>query len=779
MKIVIIQPPVMQLNAPYPSGAYLSSFFKCLKNSNNDIVMSDITMSNILSEYRKCIDDANIECVEWIDFNVLFFHELFSKEGLTKLFDLSWEKALKTASNAEKAGDEATAYNIKRYLSQKDMWIQWIDFIVNLLTENHRTESTREKTHQFIYSPSSPRGNRMMSFLQNIDHDLTIDDGKLLATLALADLADYTGVVFDKNFALINYASSLAESVKDFKEIENQLESPIIKNYLIPLAEKHLKKYEGEDVLFCISVPFPGVFVNALSIGKYIKQNPTFKNARCAMGGGYFNTEHRDLSEKKVFEYTDFVSYDKGYGSYLELFRNYEKIKDKSFDKSLYKLKYLKNNTVVDFIEKDAKLSKIENWFVENLVPDYSDIDFNLYPRLADDTNPMHRLWSDGTWIKSYLAYGCYWHQCAFCDISLDYVCNYKSVSVRNLFNGLKTQAENKGVYGIHFVDEALPPKALFLFAKYNCENNHIFSFWGNIRFEKTFDRDLADFLSYAGLIGVSAGLEIATKDGLKVVNKGTDIKSIVNACASFKEAGILVHAYMIYGYWEETPQMLINSMETLRQIFKEGLLDSSFFHKFVLTKHSGAFMNWKKGMLPKLKPILPKEKSFAQNDLRFENENKSERYSEGLDIAVNEWMHGRNISKPVNRYFDFQMPSPSIEKDYIEKQIDFYENEKQKAFSERYVPSNEGKIRYYWLSGNIISTDVGNGLCKLEWFFMQEAFSVKLEKKLAESLKSVLLSMKPENKEYNNENADCLFKNFSHKTFSYLRQSGLCRIVL
>ena len=82
----------------------------------------------------------------------------------------------------------------------------------------------------------------------------------------------------------------------------------------------------------------------------------------------------------------------------------------------------------------------------------------------------------------------------------------------------------------------------------------------------------MADILSYGGLTGVSGGIEIACGDGLLDVNKGIDIESLVSACAAFKEAGIRVHAYMIYGFYNETPQMLIDSAETLRQLFAAGL---------------------------------------------------------------------------------------------------------------------------------------------------------------------------------------------------------------
>jgi hypothetical protein len=108
----------------------------------------------------------------------------------------------------------------------------------------------------------------------------------------------------------------------------------------------------------------------------------------------------------------------------------------------------------------------------------------------------------------------------------------------------------------------------MIAFARENIAHGSPITWWGNVRFEKSFTRDVADFLAYGGLIGVSAGLESATGNGLNAIHKGTDLESIVGACCAFKEAGVLVHAYMIYGYWWEKEQDLINSMETLRQFY-------------------------------------------------------------------------------------------------------------------------------------------------------------------------------------------------------------------
>ena len=60
MNVITITPPVVQFNTPYPSGAYLTSFFKQ--------------------------EGLN---ARWYDLNIDFFYSVFSAEGLRKLFELS------------------------------------------------------------------------------------------------------------------------------------------------------------------------------------------------------------------------------------------------------------------------------------------------------------------------------------------------------------------------------------------------------------------------------------------------------------------------------------------------------------------------------------------------------------------------------------------------------------------------------------------------------------------------------------------------------------------
>jgi hypothetical protein len=328
--------------------------------------------------------------------------------------------------------------------------------------------------------------------------------------------------------------------------------------------------------------------------------------------------------------------------------------------------------------------------------PDYSDVDFSRYLRPVDDTNPMHRLWSDGRWLKAYLAHGCYWHSCAFCDVTLDYIRSFLPVvDIRGLFLHLKDQAEKTGVRGVHFVDEAAPPSSLVQFALANREAGLPLNFWGNIRFDKAFTPDAAAILAAGGLMGVSAGIEVATEKGLARLGKGLSLADIVRCCAAFKEAGILVHAYLIYGYWDQDEQEIIDSAEIVRQFFSEGLLDSAFWHKFVLTRHSRLYAEKEKGLHPGLK-IKDKVQDaemppncFALNDLSFEGEKKFDKYTGPLDRLLAAWLAG-DAEAPVEKAFPFKVKAPSVPAGMVRGLLDAYARDRNRERSDLPTSSPE-----------------------------------------------------------------------------------------
>lgn len=781
LNTLIIQPPLVQLNTPYPSGAYLLDFFNSL------------------------YEEKNVKGrVEWFDLSNSFFHKIFCKHGIAHIFNSTFEKALKLSSQYESQGDDNTAFHLRRFISQKEFWINWIDEIIAIVCSSNSKISGREFAHEFIRSAHVPRGMRVENFLSNLNRDVSTDDAQILSSLALADLADYITMVYDQNFALIRYAEHLATSTAEFSETIEGLKAPSLNDFYKPLLLEKIASYKNEPTLYCISVPFPGCFESALFSADLIRKE-CGDNAIIIFGGGYVNTELREISEKGIFDYCHILSYDKGYGSYIRLFDefinaacgiedekqcfNLKEAFENIFDsRRFYNFSYLKNGSVIIPLEKENEeykvLYKKEHEYIRKITPDYSHIDFTKYPRLADDTNPMHRIWNDGAWLKAYIAHGCYWHRCAFCDTTLDYVKDYCLTDINLLYDSLCVQAEKTGVHGIHFVDEACPPVALQNFALKNMavksSNKIPLTYWGNIRFEKTFDRDLADLLSAGGLTAVSAGIEIATGNGLSAVNKGTDMENIVNACCAFKEAGILIHSYMIFGFWSQSVQDLIDSMETLRQLFEAGLLDSAFWHKFTLTLHSTVYEEYKKGKYPELKILPQKKTQFAKNDLHFEGEEKSEKFSAPLNAALELWMHGEKLSKPVESYFPFKMPKPSIAKDYIASLIAKYEENRDRKFHK--IPEQGSKEKFVWLGGLPLLLDSSDkSKMQICWSYMGELLYADIEKSKVHEVANVLETISAKNYDSFDKDkfsAERIYSVLGKKLYKELRGKGLCSLI-
>ena len=65
---------------------------------------------------------------------------------------------------------------------------------------------------------------------------------------------------------------------------------------------------------------------------------------------------------------------------------------------------------------------------------------------------------------------------------------------------------------------------------------------------------------------------------------------------------------------------------------------------------------------------------------MRFEGEDKSEKYGPVLDAALNAWMHGEALEKPVPSWFPFSMPNPSVGKKFIQNHLISYENDRNNA---------------------------------------------------------------------------------------------------
>ena len=249
--------------------------------------------------------------------------------------------------------------------------------------------------------------------------------------------------------------------------------------------------------------------------------------------------------------------------------------------------------------------------------PTYDGLPLASYVSVMEMLNPMHRLWSDGRWNKITLAHGCYWKKCSFCDVSLDYIGRYDRPGTDVVLERIRALIAETGQTGFHLVDEAAPPAGMRALAKRLLAENLSITWWGNIRFEKTFTPELCGLLAEAGCVAVSGGLEVASNRLLGLMKKGVTVEQVARVTRAFTDAGIMVHAYLMYGFPSETVQETIDALERVRQLFEAGCIQSAYWHRFSATAHSPV------GLHPEQYGITlrrPPEITFAHNDLDFDD---------------------------------------------------------------------------------------------------------------------------------------------------------------
>jgi hypothetical protein len=297
----------------------------------------------------------------------------------------------------------------------------------------------------------------------------------------------------------------------------------------------------------------------------------------------------------------------------------------------------------------------------------WDGLPLDSYLSLLDMLNPMHRLWSDGRWNKLTVAHGCYWKKCSFCDVSLDYISRYETASASLLVDRIEAIVAETGQTGFHFVDEAAPPKILKSLAEELIRRKVIISWWGNIRFEKTFTPELSELLAQSGCIAMSGGLEVASDRLLNLMKKGVSVDQVAQVTKGFSDVGILVHAYLMYGYPTQTAQETIDSLEMVRQLFETGVLQSAFWHLFAMTAHSPVGLEPEKYKVKKRKNEVG---TFANNDIEHIDLSgiDHEQFSFGLKKSLLNYMHGACLDFPLQKWFEQKVPKTTVAPDFILK---------------------------------------------------------------------------------------------------------------
>jgi len=663
VSVYLVTPPFTQLNTPYPATAYLKGF---LNTKGITSFQSDLGIEVTIA--------------------------LFSKQGLANIFSSIHHTA-------------SLSQNAQRIISLKDHYIRTIERVMLFLQGKNSTLAHLIAARDFL--PEAGRFAQLDDLAWAFGSMGVQDKAKHIATMYLEDLSDLLQECIDEHFGFSRYAEKLGRSANSFDGLYEALGKSYtyIDQLLINILDQRIK--EVQPKLVALSVPFPGNLYAALRCGQYIRQH--YPGIKIAMGGGFPNTELRSLEDPRVFEFLDYITLDDGEAPIEALLQHINGTRIEEELKRTFLLKDGKPFYINSPACSDYKQSQTGT-------PDYSDLLLDQYISAIEIINPMHRLWSDGRWNKLTMAHGCYWGKCTFCDISLDYIKLYEPLTAALLCDRMEELIQQTGENGFHFVDEAAPPALMRELAMEIIRRNMVVSWWTNIRFEKSFTRDLCLLLKASGCIGVSGGLEVASDRLLELIQKGITVSQVARVNRNFTDAGIMVHAYLMYGFPTQTDQETIDSLEMVRQMFAAGILQSAFWHEFTMTAHSPVGLEPEKFRVKKQTTVPG---TFANNDIDHLDPGGANhpQYAFGLKKSLLNFMHGTCLDYPLQKWFDFKVPKTTVAPDYITMALEEIDYNPPKPSSKIIWLGNSPEIEY------VIKSKKGN-----HWEMAELTFQTKKE---------------------------------------------------
>ena len=411
----------------------------------------------------------------------------------------------------------------------------------------------------------------------------------------------------DPGFGFSRYAERLGANAAAFSEVERQVRR---RGVIDGPLEKHLKTAVEEtspDVIG-VTCPFPGMLVAAFKIARYVRRR--HPGIRLVLGGGFVSTELREMNDRRALAYFDDFVFDEGYAPMAALM-GAGKVDVPAF-----------------------------------VAPDYEGIDWAEYFDVVETENPMHRLWSVGKWRKLVMARGCYWRKCAFCDVKLPYIGCFEMPDAKAVVDAM----EKCGTL-FHFVDEAMPPSLIrgvseeIIRRKFRC------SWWGNVRFDRSFTPALARLMARAGCVAVTGGLECANDRLLALMNKGITLDSARKALEAFRSAGIMAHAYLMYAFPTETEAEAYGALEFVRGLFREDLVQSAFWHRFALTVHSPIAADPGRFGIEIVENRNGNRRVFRRNELAYFESNAPDWDEIGgvLRLATFNFLEGRGLGRKAS----------------------------------------------------------------------------------------------------------------------------------
>lgn len=165
------------------------------------------------------------------------------------------------------------------------------------------------------------------------------------------------------------------------------------------------------------------------------------------------------------------------------------------------------------------------------------------------DGAPWHLYFAPERTAPIVSARGCYWNRCTFCPEVVNPESKLRIARGDDLTRQLDAVHKRHGVTLFHFIDSAMPAKALRAVAQHVIERERPYRWYGFSRLEPYLFADgFAETLHAGGCRMLKLGLETASQRLLDVMDKHQDIADVGRILEALHAARVLVHGFIMFG---------------------------------------------------------------------------------------------------------------------------------------------------------------------------------------------------------------------------------------
>jgi radical SAM superfamily enzyme YgiQ (UPF0313 family) len=203
---------------------------------------------------------------------------------------------------------------------------------------------------------------------------------------------------------------------------------------------------------------------------------------------------------------------------------------------------------------KDNLFDGIPNTITPSLteLKKYYFEDLDALPMPDFDGLPLESYLSPKKVIPLVVSKGCYWGQCAYCDL-MPGTKRYRSRNALKVLNDVLQLSEKWKTSFFTFLGDSLHPEDAKFISQALLKSGRKVAWSTDVRLEQDFTPELTKLMREAGCVLVAPGLEMLSDRVLSVADKGLTRYGIESTIQCFAGAGIHITAQAMMGFPGET----------------------------------------------------------------------------------------------------------------------------------------------------------------------------------------------------------------------------------